>query len=175
MTRKFQRFIVFVIAAVSFAAVIIFLSKLTYITPHVDTGNYIDRSGITEPVLKIGKYYRDGNRESCYIEVLEDNMIVLGGDEDEIYELIKSSYPDYDKCEGEELEALEELIDNDIFLLTSPRSYTVRTEIYPAGNITSIHIKGTDKNGDFAGISMEYKDPETLNFISCDFIIRGSL
>ncbi len=127
----------------------------------------------TEPVLQIGRYYLNGNDDKCFFEVMPNNIIALNGSDEDIFELHKTKYPNYDTVITNEEKSAEELLKNDIEFWNTPHEYFVRTEIYPNETITIVAVKWTtDIHGNYSSLSgLGYIDSQTLRYCGFDFTL----
>lgn len=140
------------------------MSEYTYMTSDVDTGFYVDKNSIVEPVLQVGEYYLNGDTASCYFKIMPDNMMQFCGTESQLFEHIKQRYPFYEK-EVENSESKSEMdnyINYNIEFWKEPHKYKVETLVYP--NETSTRVWATIDSEVSGDVSLEYIDSETLGY-----------
>lgn len=173
MTKRIKVITAVSATLIAVGCILYYFANQIYITSEVDTGNYIDRNSITEPVLQIGRYYLNGNDDKCFFEVMPNNIIALNGSDEDIFELHKTKYPNYDTVITNEEKSEEELLKNDIEFWNTPHEYFVRTEIYSNETITIVAVKWTtDMHGNYSSLSgLGYIDSQTLRYCGFDFIL----
>lgn len=173
LPQRIKILILFLAILLALAFIFRIFSKQVYMTDEVDTGNYLDRNNVIEPVLQVGRYYLNGNNEECFFEVIPDNIIKLIGSNEQVDELHKFKYPYYDTEVGEKKIQLEELLKKDISFWSIPRQYIVYTEFFPNRKITYVAVKWTiDSNGNYSSLSgLGYIDSKTLNYCGHNFIL----
>ena len=120
-----------------------------------------DLKTYTEPEVRTGRYYLNGDVDSCYFEVTEDTLELCGVDMSELYDSWQS-WEDYTEGVSGELDyARSEDKERWLNQWLVPQHYNVKTLHY-ADDGVYLRYRQTYVNGYSVDIGLKVKDERTL-------------